>query len=186
MGVIESVIEIDKHLFTYLNSLHSPFMDSVMSAISNKFTFIPLYLIFIYTIFKSTKKKWIVLLSLLLIVAITDITASQLAKPYFERLRPCHDPSLTSVHTVDNHCGKKYGYFSSHASITFGIALFMGLLYKEKKKKMILYFLMLWAFIVAYSRIYLGVHFPLDVLTGTICGCTVSYLIFKVLKPKVI
>ena len=186
MGIINSLIEIDKQLFTFLNSLHTPLMDSVMTAVSNKFTFIPLYLIFIYTIFKTTRKKWIVLFSLLFIVGLTDITASQLAKPYFKRLRPCHDTSLKDVHIVNNHCGKQYGYFSSHASITYGIALFMGLLYQNKKKRFLLYLLLLWGSLVAYSRIYLGVHFPLDVITGAICGCVFSSLIFMLLKPKAI
>lgn len=181
MGIINTIIEFDKSLFSFLNGIHSPLWDNIMTILSGKFTFIPLYLLFIYYILKKSSKKWIVLIGILLSVAINDICASQIAKPTIQRLRPCHDTTLSSVHTVDNHCGKQYGFFSSHAANTFGIAFFMAAAF-FRKNNTALVLLVSWGTIVSYSRIYLGVHFPLDIISGCLCGLVVSSTIVYLLK----
>ena len=160
--------------------------DTTMFLISHKFTFIPLYLYFIHFIFKYTKKKFVVLIAVVLMVALTDVCASQIAKPYFQRLRPCHDTTLEMVHTVNNICGKQYGFFSSHASNIFGLASFFFFIMNYKKiNKHHSWLLLAWATIVGYSRIYLGVHFPLDVLTGFLCGvilARINYFFLEKIK----
>lgn len=182
MGLIDLLLNLDKEVFLFLNGLHTPFGDWLMYLISNKFVWIPLYGYFIYFIFKHTHKKIMVLVTVILMVIITDICASQIAKPTFERLRPCHDNSLEHVHTVNNKCGKQYSFFSSHASNVFGLATFFFLLFKTKNHATkYLWLLYLWAIVTGYSRIYLGVHFPLDVITGFLCGFIVAILAHKVL-----
>lgn len=189
MGLIEKTIQFDKALFSFLNGMHTPLMDIVMSIISNKYTLIPVYLFFIFSILKYSSKKWIVLTAVVAMIGLADICASQIAKPTFKRLRPCHDTTLTTVHTVNNHCGKQYGYFSSHASTMFALAGFMSLYFRDKKfkNKSIHTALFSAAAIIAYSRVYLGVHFPLDVLTGALCGLLIAYFSFySLLKIKAI
>lgn len=188
MGLIETILNFDRQIFLFLNGLHSITWDWIMFMISNKFVWIPLYAYFVYFIFTRTQKKILVLITVIAMVAITDICASQIAKPTFERLRPCHDSSLENVHTVNNKCGKQYGFFSSHASNVFGLATFFFLLFKSKNtKKNYLWLLYLWAFATGYSRIYLGVHFPLDVITGFVCGFLVAKLaFFTLIKLKAI
>lgn len=182
MGLIEVLINLDKKAFLFLNGIYSPFGDWVMYLVSNKFIWIPLYAYFVYFIFKHTHKKVIVLATVILMVIITDVCASQLAKPTFERLRPCHDKTLEQVHTVNNKCGKQYGFFSSHASNVFGLATLFFLLMKSKNRtNNYTWFLYIWAIITGYSRIYLGVHFPLDVITGFLCGFIVARLAFTLL-----
>lgn len=188
MGLIELLLKLDRALFLFLNGLHNPFGDWVMFLISNKFVWIPLYLYFIYFIFKHTHKKIIVLATVITMVIVTDVCASQIAKPTFERLRPCHDSSLEKVHTVNNKCGKQYGFFSSHASNSFGLATLFFLLIKSKKNNSkFLWLLYVWAIATGYSRIYLGVHFPLDVITGFLCGFIVAKVTyFGLVKLKAI
>ncbi|MAC94370.1 MAG: phosphatase PAP2 family protein [Flavobacteriales bacterium] len=182
--MIEAILDFDQELFLALNRLNSGFMDSIMVFISGKLEWIPLYVILLYFVYKKYgKHTWIILIGAALTVTLADQISVQLFKNVFERLRPCHNPDINEmVHIVNNKCGGQFGFVSSHATNTFAIATFLGLLLKGAKKKTTLVLLLIWAAIVSYSRIYLGVHYPLDVLCGGILGVGIGYFVYRLSK----
>lgn len=181
--MIETLLQWDKGLFLVLNSFHNEFWDVVMFNISNKFMWIPLYLLFFYWVIRFYKKEavWIIL-SLMVVIAVSDLVSVHGFKNVFLRLRPCHDPQLAGlVHIVRDKCGGQYGFYSSHATNHFAVAVFFALVFNGR----FLYFtplILLWAAIIAYSRIYLGVHFPLDVLAGSVMGSLIAWGGYQVLR----
>ena len=128
------------------------------------------------------------LIAIALMITCTDQLAN-FFKYGIGRFRPCHDEEISGVmRLVKSYCGGKYGYFSAHAASSFALASFFTVLLKSKLKVLVL-FLLLWALLVSYSRIYIGVHFPLDVLTGLTIGCFLGWVfaklfIFATLKIK--
>ncbi len=117
-----------------------------------------------------------------LAVTVSDLTAVHLFKNVFLRLRPCHEPSIAGmVHLVNDHCGGKYGFISSHASNSFALATFLSLLL-GKKIRLFTLLIMLWAILLSYSRVYLGVHYPGDVIVGAIWGAGIGAAVFSLTK----
>lgn len=180
--MLEQLLELDKEIFIYLNGHNSPFWDSVMLFITDKLVWIPLYAYLLYLIFKDYGKQgWIIAAGIVLTIVLADQVTSTIMKPYFARLRPSHEPSLQSlIHIVNNYKGGKYGFASSHAANTFGIATFLFLLFRKTRKWIIMLFV--WATVVTYSRIYLGVHYPGDILVGAIVGIISAFLGFYFYK----
>ncbi len=176
--MLEIIKNLDTNLFIFLNSINSPFWDKTMWLISAKTTWYPLYLAIIaYIIYKYKNKSIILLFSIALLITLADQTSVHLFKDVFQRFRPCHNPELQNiVHLVNNKCGGKYGFVSSHATNVFSIALFLSFILKNKFFTIGIFF---WAIIISYSRIYLGVHYPLDVLGGAALGCVLAYIIHK-------
>ena len=181
--MLDTLLQKDIELFLYLNNLGTTQWDGFWLFITNKLSAIPLYFMLLYLLYKEfgLKKTAIAVLFVILLIALSDQT-SNLFKFGFKRLRPCHDESIMPmVRLVKSRCGGMYSYFSAHASNAMAIAVFFSLLFK-KNYKFLPVFLILWALLVAYSRIYIGVHFPADVLTGIFFGTMYACIFYKLYK----
>lgn len=175
--MIEWLIAKDKLVFLWINGFHHPFFDNWMVWISGNVFWIPFYVFIIWLLWKKYAWKVILLLLVLaLLVLLSDQGSVQLFKNAFQRLRPCHDPSLDGlVHIVNGKCGGRFGFVSSHAANVFAVAFFLMLLFR---RYWISVALVCWAGLISYSRIYLGVHFPGDVVCGAVFGMGTGVLVF--------
>ena len=181
---MEEIILEDKQAMIFLNNLGSSTFDPFWILVSEKWFWIPLYVIFLYFLYKNFNKKS--LFYILLFVALGITASDQITNIFkfgFERLRPCHDPSLEGL-LREVKCGGKFGFYSAHSSNSFFVATYLTILL-GKKIKQLPYFLFVWAAIVAYSRVYLGMHFPGDIIVGAIMGILLA-LFFGTLAKKVI
>lgn len=176
--MIEYLQQLDIKWFLFLNGIHSPFWDTVMWYITSTTIWIPLYIVIVFFTFKKFKgQAFVSLLFFGLLVLLADQSSVHLFKNIFERLRPCHNPDIQHlVHIVNGKCGGKFGFVSSHAANTFALAVFVAFLFKNKFVSIAI---ILWAAIVSYSRIYLGVHFVFDVLGGALLGSIIAYITIK-------
>jgi undecaprenyl-diphosphatase len=176
--MLEFLDHIDRNLFLFLNGLNSPLWDQVMWWISNRLIWLPLYLIITgWLIYRFKWKVVIILVMVALLITLSDQGSVHLFKEVFKRLRPCHEPEISGlVHLVKGHCGGKYGFISSHAANTFAIATFTLLIIRNKYYSI---FIIFWATLVSYSRIYLGIHYPGDVLVGALYGFLIGVLIYR-------
>ena len=176
MGIIETLEKWDKEFFLFLNGSNNSFLDFLMPWISNKYVWIPLYAILLYWLIRTNQTKTLyILISLGLLIFISDQMASGFLKPTVGRFRPCYDPEIQEQVHLLKYCGGKFGFASSHASNSFAIAFFCWMMLRKHLKY--IWLLLPWAATVAYSRIYLGVHFPGDVIVGAIIGLGAAFLV---------
>ncbi len=177
---MEELIQLDKQLFQYLNSLGSTTWDGFWMFITGKWNSIPLYVVLVYLLYKKTSLKATVIA--VLIIALMITFTDQLANVFkdgFMRLRPCYDIGFyEAMRRVKPSCGGKYGYFSAHAASSMALAIFLGKVFKPYFKYAAT-ILVTWAIVVGYSRIYIGVHFPGDVLTGMFFGVLIALILYK-------
>ena len=179
--MIDFLTRIDTELFLFLNGLHVDWLDPVMTFISGKITWAPFYIVLLFLVIKNYKKQSIIIIiGIILLIVCSDQVSSGIFKPIFERPRPCHNEAIKDlVYLPNGHCGGAYGFISSHACNTFALAAFLTLILKKYYKK-IAYVMFIWATLVAYSRIYMGVHYPGDVIAGTAVGAIIGVIIAKV------
>ena len=186
--IIDQLIALDKELFLFLNGLHTPWLDPIMRLMTNTLFWLPFYIFLLSHIVKEHKVMSLpILLGVTLTILLSDQITSSLMKPYFMRFRPSHEPSLEGlVHLVNGYKGAVYGFASSHAANTFGTAAFLYLLFRSTKPWMI--WLFLWAAAVSYTRIYLGVHYPADIIAGGMVGIAcgwISFRLYKILRERI-
>ncbi len=178
--MLETFEAWDKALFLWLNSGHADWLDPIMWFITGKKEWLPFYAFLVIIIFK--KYGWYgvaVLAGVGVTIALADQFASGFCKPFFERLRPSHAPELAAqVHTLHGYLGGKYGFISSHAANTFGMATFLHLTFRYRMAHSAGLFA--WAALVSYSRIYVGVHYPGDIIGGALAGICVGTIVFAV------
>jgi len=174
---LEKFIQYDKDLFVFLNGLGTENWDSFWMTVTNQFSWIPLYLLFFYLIFKSLGwKKGIALLFLTALLVTFSDQLTVFIKNSFGRLRPNRDPSINEfIRILKNN--KSFSFVSGHATTSTAVSLFMHLTLKKNYRFTILFFI--WPILFAYSRIYIGVHFPLDVAFGALLGILLGFIFYK-------
>lgn len=168
---IQTLKSADTDLLLTINGAHSSFFDVLMYGISNKFIWIPLYVLLMYISFRVYgKKAFMIIGGMILAVVISDQISVHLFKNIFLRYRPCHNIDLQGLlHLVNDKCGGKFGFISSHACNTATVAT-MSILFFGKKFKWLVVVVILYALLNSYSRVYLGVHYPSDVIAGMMVG----------------
>ena len=180
--MIEQLLKYDTELFLFLNNLGSSTWDGLWLAITEKLTFIPLYVLLLFLLYKKFGAK--ALLVFVVVVALMITFTDQITNIFkrgFMRPRPCGEADLIDhMRFIAVRCGK-YGFFSGHSSNSMAAAVFAGLMLKPYYKNLI-YFMLFWSVIVAYSRIYVGVHYPLDILCGLTFGACAGFLFYKLAK----
>lgn len=177
--MIEELLKYDEQVFLFLNNLGSERWDTLWLFITNKYVSIPLYVFLLYLVYKNLGLKPTLLLLVCVALMITGTDQlSYFFKHYIKRPRPCREEDLQNLmRLVGNKCSK-YTFFSGHAVSSMATAVFIGLVLKNRYFYLP-FILLFWAFLVGYSRIYIGVHYPLDVFTGMVVGALFGFSFYK-------
>jgi len=183
--MLNYLISLDEKLLLFINGLNNPWLDSVMFLLTNGKVWAPFFLIVIIFILVKYKVKGLYILLLVgLVIALGDQISSALLKPLIGRLRPSHEPHLEGIlHLVNNYRGGLYSFVSAHATNSFGVATMLWLLIGKKYKWISLFFG--WAVIFSFTRVYLGVHYPGDVLAGGLLGSSLAFGIYWAVRKYI-
>lgn len=185
---LQRLVDIDKQLLLTLNGSDSLYMDGVMKVYTSTVVWIPVALVLLFIVLKNNtpRTSLLVVLAVALTVIATDQMSSHLIKPLVGRLRPCQDPAIMHlVDTVNGYCGGGYSFTSSHACNSFGLFVIISLIIRNRLLSLSL---LVWATINSFSRIYLGVHYPGDILCGALVGSAIGvvmYLIYSYMHRKI-
>jgi undecaprenyl-diphosphatase len=183
MSLISWLEHFDKIAFTFVHrDLAAPWLDNVMLLLRNPYVWIPLYVFMMWWALRLERTKGLKFIILtILCFAITDYTSASILKVYFERLRPCYDEDTVKIIRGLIDCGGKYSFPSSHAANHFGLATFWYCaIYFLTRQKW--YWLWLWAFMISLAQVYIGKHFPLDIVGGAVLGIFTGWLLFKLFE----
>ncbi|OFP34079.1 phospholipid phosphatase [Prevotella sp. HMSC069G02] len=174
---------MDTMVFLTVNSHHNAYFDSVMWLVSGKLIWVPMYVSLFFVLLKnySYKVVFAILLAIGVVILFTDSFTAQVIRPWVCRLRPSNldNPMSSMVHIVDGYRGGAYGFPSNHASNTWGLAFFITFLFRRYK---LTFFFFLWALLVCYSRMYLGVHYFGDLLIGGLLALAGASTVFSVFR----
>lgn len=176
---MDGLLELDNEFLLAVNGMHRAWLDEVMFWVSHKLVWIPAYALLFWGMIRQLGWKQALVAGGMvgLLILLADQTTSGLLKPWIERLRPCHDPLLAGqVHLVHGKCGGAFGFASSHAANFFALATYLSLFYGKRHRLWPVLFFGV-ALLVAFSRVYLGVHFPGDVIAGAAIGILSGMLV---------
>jgi membrane-associated phospholipid phosphatase len=181
LSIFQQIKDIDQALFYQINGVwHHPILDAVLPWTRHSNNWVPLYIgLIIWLIYQIGWKtlKWI--LFALINVGFTDQISSSVFKPFFHRLRPCNDPALIGkTRLLLEHCSGGFSFTSSHAANHFGIAMFIFMTWGITQKKYTRFFFV-WAGVISFAQIYVGVHYPLDIFGGAIIGLVSGFAMAK-------
>ncbi|MCG8581177.1 MAG: phosphatase PAP2 family protein [Bacteroidales bacterium] len=179
MDLLQSLIELDKELLLFLNSFNNGYWDNFFWMFTSKEVWVPLYLTLAYVIFKNHGLRGLVtVLFIGLLITLCDQISTNVFKHGIERLRPSRDEDLQYlVHLINGKRGGMYGFVSSHSTNSFGLALFTSLLFRNRTYSI---FIFAWAAINAYSRVYMGVHYPGDIIGGMLLGLLLARIVYGI------
>lgn len=186
---LQQLLALDDKLFLMFNGCHSSYFDVLMSMLTGKFIWVPLYVAMACALFMS-RRPLVALLLLVgvgVVIGVTDYSIASFVRPYFSRMRPSNldNPVSAFGHVVDDYRGGDYGFPSCHAANSFALAVFMSLV---ARRKLFTWFIFIWAVIHSYTRLYLGVHYPGDLMVGALYGSVVAWVIYAVgkrLAPRI-
>lgn len=181
--MIDWLEHIDREILFAINGTHSPILDQIMWVISEKYFGIPFYLLFIFLAYRFFGTKGMLIFIFLggLCVGLTDLTSKYLFKEVFLRYRPSHNIELKNqLHYVNNYKGGAYGFISNHSANMFSITSFALFSFLKSNKNNLFLFIILFPVTVAYSRVYLGVHYPSDVIAGGLWGLFIGWIFFRI------
>lgn len=178
---MEQLLHLDFQLFELINQKgHIPFLDWLMPYWREKSFWIPLYLVLVaFVVFRFKTKAGLFLIMAVLTIGVADTMSSRVVKPSVKRLRPCNDPDRKEEVALLIPCGPGYSFTSSHATNHFALATFLALSLGAVYRFLILP-LFLWAFSIAYGQVYVGVHYPLDILAGSLLGILSGWIVYRI------
>ncbi len=175
---MEQIRNFDVSLFLSLHSPHTPFLDEFMWLVTGMLPWMPVLLVLLYLIFrKGWKPALIFIISVALVVTISDQVSASVIKPLVGRLRPTHEPSLVGyIQLVHGYTGGLYSFVSSHAANSVGIAAFIAFVFRNRLAS---WTLALWVILICYSRIYVAAHYPADLICGSLVGLVAAFVGWK-------